>query len=141
MHGVQGAPLGPAVNATDENGTRLLVRNFASGTISSTKNDFVSGTIVTHANSSPGTNVTWYLDAGYGVIDWQGFPPGQPPPMPAPKPSPAPSPGPPTPAPPAPPPSSACTFLNGTDYKAVRNATDIALRFPPDTSDWIAQDD
>ena len=91
---IQGSPLGPAANSTGTNGARLLVRRFASG-----------------------TNVTWYLEAGYGVIDWQGSPPGKPPPMPAPKPTPPPAP-PPGPAPPAPPPSAACTFLNDTDYKA-----------------------
>jgi hypothetical protein len=82
------------MNATGANGTRLLVRRFASG-----------------------TNVTWFLEAGYGVVDWHGHAPGAPPPMPAPKPPPPP-PGPRPPPAPAPPPSDACTFLNDTDYKA-----------------------
>ena len=63
-----------------------------------------------------GTNVTWDLDAGYGVIDWAGYPPGVPPPMPAPRPPPSP-PGPPRPAPPAPPPSTDCDFVKDMDYK------------------------
>ena len=86
-----GDPLGPAVNETSADGTRLLVRRFSSG-----------------------THVTWFLEAGYGVIDWQGFPPGAPPPMPPPKPPPPPAP----PPAPTPPPSESCTFLNDTDYKA-----------------------
>ena len=44
-----GAPLAPATNATGSNSERLLVRNFDSG-----------------------TNVTWDLDKGTGIIYWYG---------------------------------------------------------------------
>eukprot|EP01052_Picozoa_sp_SAG31_P004613 SAG31_NODE_192_length_20788_cov_8.938083_15_plen_141_part_00 len=63
-----------------------------------------------------GTNVSWDLDAGYGIINWVGCPPGVPPPMPAPRPAPGP-PKPPRPPTPAPPPSSDCDFEQDVDYK------------------------
>jgi hypothetical protein len=84
-----GDPLGPAKNATHPaTGSRILVRNFTSG-----------------------TSVVWDLEKGVGVIDWAGFPPSPPPPMP-------PAPPPPPPPPPPPAPSDKCKFVDGRDYHA-----------------------
>jgi hypothetical protein len=90
-----GSPLTPAIPVHGANGNVTgFNRTFASGTF-----------------------VYYDLASGTGRIDWGGHPSPTPPPTPAPPTPVPPPPTPPTPAPPTPKPSSACAFLEKTDYK------------------------
>ena len=117
----QGNPLGPAyeVNTTVNTAANASITATGGGTTTALASSSASVTkrLLVRKFAS-GTNVTWDLDAGTGIIYWFGYPPPPPPPLP-PLPPPGPSPpGPsPGPAPPPPAPSSDCTFTSGVDYK------------------------